>query len=390
MIFHGVFDSETPDADLTPLRVEASSGARSVGNWIAAQMKFNPLAERSPAVPSMLHETPLAVVPEPSAVNPPGHTATASMPSAPDTDDILDGLELSRNGDGEDGSGSEAGEGDALSGMLEETRSSASGRKDTLGGGDEASAGTSPQVSPEIISTVAKSKSTPSTVTSPQLKPAEPRSGGMFGFMSSAVTLHGVRESPRVFGGYDSAWKRFFTPWLPIPSGDTFGCPLHVQYPQGAVRYYSPAGETTRVLQLLKTCALNTGDGASSQPTAVDLPVLRLIVTSEVSMHRMTAALAALHQSHLDLLQSVDVRIYVVPTSLCSVGTYLAIVDPWYRRQVYSPFQSGINVLPKLQLTDDDADFVESEPPRGDIVTPTYAQPFPLFVVDGVFWNHRP
>jgi hypothetical protein len=48
------------------------------------------------------------------------------------------------------------------------------------------------------------------------------------------------------------------------------------------------------------------------------------------------------------------------------------------------------NVLPKLQLTDDDADFVESEPPRGDIVTPTYAQPFPLFVVDGVFWNHRP
>lgn len=75
------------------------------------------------------------------------------------------------------------------------------------------------------------------------------------------------------------------------------------------------------------------------------------------------------------VVAGVEIRVYVVPTSLCSIAVYLALTDPWYRRQVYSPFQCGINILPKLQLTDDDGSDLpggEAEAPRGDIVTPTY------------------
>ena len=30
----------------------------------------------------------------------------------------------------------------------------------------------------------------------------------------------------------------------------------------------------------------------------------------------------------------VDLRVYVVPTENSSMGSYLACVDPWYRKQV--------------------------------------------------------
>ena len=73
----------------------------------------------------------------------------------------------------------------------------------------------------------------------------------------------------------------------------------------------------------------------------------------------------------LCVLVGVDVRVYVVPTSLSSVGTYLAITDPWYRRQVFAPFHNGIDVLPRLQLVEEAIVSDEGEPPRSDIVTPT-------------------
>ena len=75
---------------------------------------------------------------------------------------------------------------------------------------------------------------------------------------------------------------------------------------------------------------------------------------------------------------AVDIRVYVVPTKVSSLGNYLALTDPWYRRQVFSPFNSGIGVLPKLQLSADDLDTEDVTPPRSDIVTPTYDDLVPV------------
>lgn len=128
-------------------------------------------------------------------------------------------------------------------------------------------------------------------------------------FASTAKALVGTADPPVVMGGFDIA-SRAFAARLPATPPETFNIPLHVHCVAGAARYYCPHAEFTKILSLIQAATLDRVGPAVSAFTAPvsatsarpTLPVVRIVVTSEASMHRTVSALAVMHQTHLDEL----------------------------------------------------------------------------------------
>jgi hypothetical protein len=156
--------------------------------------------------------------------------------------------------------------------------------------------------------------------------PLSPR--GPVGSAVATVPVQAVRRAPVLMGGFDhtqrSRWRQFH----PSESvfHETFSCPPHVSYPIGAVQYYCPRLEFDNVLRLVTAATTAVANGSSPGPMAPP-PVVRLAVTSDVSMHRTLAALVLLHQTHLPLMQSEPRRgrCFDVCSCLVVVGWYRAM-----------------------------------------------------------------
>lgn len=123
----------------------------------------------------------------------------------------------------------------------------------------------------------------------------------ILGFDPKAPELKGSREAPKVMGGFDIAWASQREGTVPRPDCETYSVPPHVQYTAGSAKYFSPNAEVSKILQILHASVPGVGKPAVQAPA--ELPVVRLVITSESSMHRTVSALALLHQTHLELIQ---------------------------------------------------------------------------------------
>jgi hypothetical protein len=187
--------------------------------------------------------------------------------------------------------------------------------------------------------------------------------------VTSFLQVHPLKLSPVAIGGADHLKRRQFPhdhPSVDYGTMETLPRPGHVRYPPGAVKYYAPMTLYLRLLDLVRNASCHkatiaatvtatdvtaTGDNgvpgvAADAAGPARLPLVRITVTGDATMHRTVCALVALQQKYPELMQEVDVRVYVVPTEAGSMGTFLALVDPWYRKQVTTA-TSG-NAWPRL------------------------------------------
>lgn len=304
LVFHGVFDSETTDGDLTPVRVECVPAAIAVSNWLASHMKI--VASDKLASVGVARAGPSATVSRPSPReesrhllggaggedyedNADGDMVTVLPPGLVGAEVVPVPREAAVDGDDDSGGGSDSAEGDAVSGSVGETVDSRTDKD----------AGTSEDVASRAVS------AQPSRSSSGR-KSGNKGGRPVLSFPSTVVAIVGTREQPAVMGGHDLVLRAFTGAMMAAEEWETFGLPLHVSYPAGSIKYYCPQGEVSRILAMARAAAKFVGPAVTSPsapPAPVPLPVLRLVVTSEASMHRIVAALAVLHQSHLSLMQ---------------------------------------------------------------------------------------
>ena len=82
------------------------------------------------------------------------------------------------------------------------------------------------------------------------------------------------------------------------------------------------------------------------------LPVLRVCALGgTAALHRLVCALVAIAREAPARLAALDVRVYVVPGAHNAFAQYLASVDGWYRRNVYSAFRYPLQLVPRLRMS---------------------------------------
>jgi hypothetical protein len=52
-------------------------------------------------------------------------------------------------------------------------------------------------------------------------------------------------------------------------------------------------------------------------------------------------------------LRTLDIRIYIVPSSECALAEFIAVKDAWYQRYLYLPIMEDL-IIPKLDNIKDE------------------------------------
>jgi len=88
-------------------------------------------------------------------------------------------------------------------------------------------------------------------------------------------------------------------------------------------------------------------------PQAADKPRARVVLMGgNLVVHHFVCAVVALRQMSPELLERVDLNVYVVPTGRNDLAAFLARNDKWYRRQVYSAFSGRLPLCPQFPMSE--------------------------------------
>ncbi len=82
-------------------------------------------------------------------------------------------------------------------------------------------------------------------------------------------------------------------------------------------------------------------------------PVLKLVLMgSNLVLHKYLCAYSAVYEKTPDLLERVDLRVYVCPEGHNDLGRFLAWTDKWYQRHVFTPFAGAVPLAPQYNISE--------------------------------------
>jgi len=154
--------------------------------------------------------------------------------------------------------------------------------------------------------------------------------------------------SPDAEVGKTGAFENNFTPLMPPVQFKFWQCktqpiskPNSKQITSNLYLYYK--AECEQLLNLVTETVEKSVEGVK--------PVLKLVLMgSNLILHKYLCAYSAVYETQPDILNKVDLRLYICPEGQNDMGRFLAWSDAWYKRHVFSPFVSSVTMAPQYSI----------------------------------------